>query len=157
MCFTKMDGPQVEISGDAILCFDEDGAWFQGSITAPDDTTYAIYGTKTIRKRSNADACSCPVVQEAPGVPVMFDIRVVDCEVGEEYSLKRVHGRNGELCTFACASISFTTDHVYRGTKADMMAKKCLGRKMAGARTNVYQGPINLRCVPTRRNTHWVL
>lgn len=86
-----------------------------------------------------------------------FDIRVVDCEVGEEYSLKRVHGRNGELCTFACSAISFTTEKVYRGQKADMIAQRCLGHKMAGSRNHVYKGPIRLHCMPVRRNMHWVL
>lgn len=52
MCFTNMNGPHVEISGVATLCFDEEGTWFQGSITAEDDAQYAIYGTKSLRKRS---------------------------------------------------------------------------------------------------------
>lgn len=52
MCFTKMNGPHVEISGVATLCFDQEGTWFQGSISAEDDTQYAIYGTKSLRKRS---------------------------------------------------------------------------------------------------------
>lgn len=47
-----MNGPHVEISGVATLCFDEEGTWFQGSITAEDDAQYAIYGTKSLRKRS---------------------------------------------------------------------------------------------------------
>lgn len=157
MCFTNMNGPHVEISGVATLCFDEEGTWFQGSITAEDDAQYAIYGTKSLRKRSGTDACACPGLDAGPGVPVTFDIRVVDCEVGEEYSLKRVHGRNGELCTFACSAISFTTEKVYRGQKADMIAQRCLGHKMAGSRNHVYKGPIRLHCMPVRRNMHWVL
>lgn len=159
-----MSGPQVDISGIATLCFNEEGTWFQGSITSDDDSQFAIYGTKSPRKRvgqghTSTGHCEClPLGEEdSTGVPVTFDIRVVDCEVGEEYSLKRVHGRNGELCTFSCSSISFTTDDVYRGHKADMISQNCLGHKMAGTRTNVYRGPIKLTCVAMRGNGHWVL
>ncbi|KAG7173799.1 uncharacterized protein LOC121860098 [Homarus americanus] len=160
MCFTNMEGPQVEISGLATLCFDEAGTWFQGSIAAEDDTQYVIYGTKSKRLsqgQPSAAGCECGSYDDGPGVPVTFDIRVMDCEVGEEYSLKRVHGRNGELCTFACASVTFTTDKVYRGQKADMIAQRCLGHKMTGRRNHVYRGPIKIRCVAVSRNAHWVL
>lgn len=157
-----MNGPQVEINGVATLCFNEDGTWFQGSITTDDDSQFVIYGTKSARRRmgqeqSTSDHCGCSPIEEGPGVPVTFDIRVVDCEVGEEYSLKRVHGRNGELCTFSCSSINFTTENVYRGQKADLISKHCLGHKMAGKRTHVYRGPIRLNCVATPRNFHWVM
>lgn len=105
--------------------------------------------------------CDCPTSEEdymgQEGVPVTFDIRVVDCEVGEEYSLRRVHGRNGEVCTFTCPCVTFTTEKVYRGQKADMMAQRCLGHKMQGTRSQVYRGSIRLLCVPIRRNTHWVM
>ncbi|KAK7078901.1 hypothetical protein SK128_002991 [Halocaridina rubra] len=163
MCFNKMDGPQVEICGIATLCFNEEGTWFQGSITGEDDSQFAIYGSKSPRRRVGQghnippEYCECSPLDEGPGVPVTFDIRVVDCEIGEEYSLKRVHGRNGELCTFSCSSVSFTTETVYRGQKADLISKHCLGHKMAGNRTNVYQGPIKLSCVATPRNFPWVL
>lgn len=153
-----MGGPQVEIKGVATLCFDEEGTWFQGSIVSDDDTQYVIYGTKSRRlNQSSSDGCECNPLNDGPGVPVTFDIRVVDCEVGEEYSLKRVHGRNGELCTFTCASVSFTTEKMYRGQKADMIAQRCLGHKMTGRHNHVYRGPMKLNCVPSRRNTHWVL
>lgn len=165
MCFTGMGAPHVEITGVAMLCFDEEGTWFQGSISAEDDTQYAIYGTKAKRTSSQTidSDCGCPSSSEEDyhqsqeGVPVTFDIRVVDCEVGEEYCLKRVHGRNGELCTFTCPSVTFTTEKVYRGQKADMMAQRCLGHKMGGKQSHVYRGPIRLLCVPARRNTHWVM
>lgn len=54
MCLQNMDGPQVEISGVATLCFDEEGTWFQGSIASEDDTQYAIYGTKSKRLGQNS-------------------------------------------------------------------------------------------------------
>lgn len=155
-----MNGPHVQIEGVATLCFDEEGTWFQGSIVSEDDTQYVIYGTKSRRLGSahtSSDDCECSLLNDGPGVPVIFDIRVVDCEVGEEYSLKRVHGRNGELCTFTCASVSFTTEKMYRGQKADMIAQRCLGHKMTGRRNHVYRGPMQLRCVPSRRNTPWVM
>lgn len=154
-----MGGPEVEITGVATLCFEEAGTWFQGSITAEDDTQYVIHGTKSKRlsqPQLSPDGCECDL-DNGSGVPVTFDIRVMDCEVGEEYVLKRVHGRNGELCTFACAAVSFTTEKVYRGQKADMITQRCLGHKMNGRRNLVYRGPIKLRCVPIRRNTQWVL
>lgn len=156
-----MDGPRVEISGVATLCFDESGTYFQGSISAEDDTQYGICGTKSKRISQTqlvSERCECSGLQDdGPGVPVTFDIRVMDCDVGEEYMLQRVHGRNGELCTFACSSVSFTTEKVYRGQKALMIAQRCLGKKMAGRHNHVYRGPIKLVCVPIRRNTHWVL
>lgn len=159
MCFTNMNGPQVEIAGLATLCFDEEGTWFQGSITSEDDTQYAIYGTKSkwADHERKAEECGCDPSSPGQGIPVTFDIRVVDCEVGEEYSLQRVHGRNGELCTFACSAISFTTEKVFRGQRADMVAQRCLGRKMTGQHNHVYRGPIRLQCVPSRRDVPWVM
>ncbi|XP_076048682.1 uncharacterized protein LOC143029712 [Oratosquilla oratoria] len=161
MCLGRMDSNTVSIAGMATLCFDEQGTWFQGSIVAQDDTQYAIYGTKTNRLRmQNAETvseCQCTEDLQEPGVPVTFDIRIVDCEDGEEYVLKKVHGRNGSLCTFACGTISFTTERVYRGQKADMVAQRCLGHKMDGKRTHVYAGPISVSCVPSNRQVHWVL
>ncbi|KAK4320043.1 hypothetical protein Pmani_009065 [Petrolisthes manimaculis] len=161
MCFTGSGVQPVEIKGVAMLCFDGEGSWFQGSIASEDDTQYAIYGTKTRRTSQTNTGCDCPSSEEdylgQEGVPVTFDIRVVDCDVGEEYSLKRVHGRNGEVCTFTCPCVTFTTENVYRGQKADMMAQHCLGHKLQGKRSQVYRGPIRLLCVPIRRNTHWVM
>ncbi|KAK7020254.1 hypothetical protein SK128_012502 [Halocaridina rubra] len=157
-----MDGPHVEICGTAILCFNEEGNCFQGSITSDDNSQFAIYGTKSSRKRSvqgenPSDSCESFLLAHSAGTPVTFDIKVVDCEVGEEYSLKRVHGRNGELCTFSCSSVTFTTDKVYRGHRADLIAQSCLGRKMEGKRTRVFHGPIRLSCVATPRGSFWVL
>lgn len=158
MCFNNMNGPpHVEVAGVATLCFDEEGTWFQGSITSEDDTQYAIYGTKSKWATQNTDDCGCDAASGSQGIPVTFDIRVVDCEVGEEYSLRQVHGRNGEICTFSCAAVSFTTEKVFRGQRADMVAQRCLGRKMSGRYNHVYRGPIRLQCVPTRRDAPWVM
>lgn len=49
MCFTGSGVQPVEIKGVAMLCFDGEGTWFQGSIASEDDTQYAIYGTKARR------------------------------------------------------------------------------------------------------------
>lgn len=49
MCFTGTGVQPVEIKGVAMLCFDGEGTWFQGSIASEDDTQYAIYGTKAKR------------------------------------------------------------------------------------------------------------
>lgn len=103
------------------------------------------------------DDCGCDAAGSSQGIPVTFDIRVVDCEVGEEYTLRQVHGRNGEMCTFSCGSVSFTTEKVFRGQRADMVAQRCLGRKMSGRHNHVYRGPIRLQCVPTRRDAPWVM
>ncbi|XP_064089034.1 uncharacterized protein LOC135203211 [Macrobrachium nipponense] len=163
MCFSKKGDSQVQISGIATLCFDENGSWFQGSISTEDDSQFAIYGIKSPRIRlaqeeiSSTEYGDFTSEEEQPGVPVTFDIRVVDCDVGEEYSLKKVNGRNGELCTFSCSCVTFTTEEVFRGHRADLIAQQCLGHKMAGKKTHVYRGPIRLHCAPTPRNFHWVL
>lgn len=59
MCFNKMNGPHVEVAGVATLCFDEEGTWFQGSITSEDDTQYAIYGTKSKWATQNTGKAQC--------------------------------------------------------------------------------------------------
>ncbi|XP_068247143.1 uncharacterized protein [Palaemon carinicauda] len=163
MVLTAKDGtPIVEIKGTATLCFNEGGTRFQGSIAAEDDTQFVIYGTKSqlpedTTNGQTQDQLGITSVDEENSVPVTFDIRIVDCEVGEEYSLEKVRGRNGELCTFSCASVSFTTEEVYRGHKADMVSQNCLGHKMNGKRTTVYRGPIKLSYEARPRNVQWVL
>lgn len=44
---SKVNMNGVEIKGNAILCFDENGIEFRGVIHAKDDTQYAVYGTKS--------------------------------------------------------------------------------------------------------------
>ncbi|XP_064089033.1 uncharacterized protein LOC135203210 [Macrobrachium nipponense] len=164
MVFTAKKGapPIVEIKGTATLCFNEEGTRFQGSISAEDDTQFVIYGKKSqlsedAENETTEDQLGINPGDEQDTVPVTFDIRIVDCEVGEEYSLEKVHGRNGELCTFSCASVSFTTEEVYRGHKADMVSQNCLGHTMNGKRTTVYRGPIKLSYEAAPRNVQWVL
>ncbi|KAK7020253.1 hypothetical protein SK128_012501 [Halocaridina rubra] len=161
MVFVNKRGSQVEITGVATLCFNEEGTGFQGSIVTDDDTQYAIYGTKSKKLQEeghlSAECCECTPLEDGSGISVTFDIRVVDCEVGEEYTLKRVHGTNGESCTFSCSSITFCTENVYRGHRADLISKNCLGHKMEGKRTSVYTGPIQLTCGVNAREIQWVL
>jgi len=37
---------QVELQGEAYLCFSEDLSWFQGNISTNDESNYSIYGEK---------------------------------------------------------------------------------------------------------------
>ncbi|XP_068247138.1 uncharacterized protein [Palaemon carinicauda] len=167
MCFSKKgDSQTVQINGIATLCFDENGSWFQGSISTDDDSQFAIYGTKSLRRKFGHEEMLCSEEpegdntteeEEESGIPVTFDIRVVDCDLGEEYSLRRVNGRNGAICTLSCSCITFTTEEVFRGHRADLISQQCLGHKMDGKKTHVYRGPIRLNCAPTPRNFHWVL
>ena len=78
------------------------------------------------------------------GIPVSFDIRVKDHDnPGEEYHLKRVHGRNGQLCSFACSNISFKSVTVHRGHKAAMISQTVLGQADLG-KSQVYCGPMEI-------------
>lgn len=162
MCFSKKGENQVVIAGTATLCFDGSGTWFQGSISTDDNSQFAIYGNKSHRRGLAHSQLSYSEdtgfsLEDDQAVPVIFDIRVVDHEVGEEYSLKRVFGKNGEICTFKNSSICFNSQEVYKGHRADLISQQCLGHKMDGENAHVYKGPITLSCVPTPRNVHWVL
>lgn len=87
-----------------------------------------------------------------------FDIRIKDYDNPmEEYQLRRVHGRNGQICTFACSNISFTTVQVHRGHKADMIAQECLGHKIEGGNSQVYCGPITVTVSTSEQPRPWVL
>ena len=92
------------------------------------------------------------------GIPVSFDIRIKDYDNPmEEYILKRVHGRNGQNCSFTCSNIKFTSQQVYRGQKASMIAQKCLGQRIDGKNSQVYCGPISVTVSTSEQPRHWVL
>ncbi|KAL7648385.1 UNVERIFIED_CONTAM: hypothetical protein RMT77_000291 [Armadillidium vulgare] len=144
----------VEIKGNAILCFEENGYQFQGIIQTDNNAQYTVYGTRSKRREARKmsrvlcekeiEQCGCEDEIDGPGVPVMYDIKIVDCEMGDEYSLRRVHGRNGKEVTIRCKCITFNTSQTYKGQRAEMEAHKILGSKFLGRGGKVYEGPIQL-------------
>ncbi|CAL4136582.1 unnamed protein product [Meganyctiphanes norvegica] len=161
MCLDEVGS--VEISGEATLCFDVDGSGFKGSIAARDHTCYVITGVKCHRRaprgglRPENEPISLAEDEGHLGQPVLFDVHVVDCDIGEEYSLQRVQGFNGDICTFTCACVNFTPDQVYRGQKAEVITKQLLGQTIASKRKLVCVGNINLMCSHVNKNRNWVL
>ncbi|CAL4109160.1 unnamed protein product [Meganyctiphanes norvegica] len=145
------------ISGEATLCFNQAGTCFQGSIQAQDQSMYIITGTKTRRIMPCSEIFDEYIGGEEQGSSIFYDIRVIDCDIGEEYNLKRVQGRTGDFCTFDCLCCSFTPEHVYRGQKADMMSQQLLGHALEGSYSNVSTGHITISCNPTTNNAPWVL
>ncbi|XP_018010986.1 uncharacterized protein LOC108668307 [Hyalella azteca] len=154
----------VEIRGNATLCFDEDGTRFQGVIVADDRSLYSIQGKKSPRRNGGqvANSCNCNEsfnedYPEEQVLPVSFDIRIKDHDNPQEYQLRRVHGTNGQICKFSCDKISFTSQEVYRGHKADMVAQECLGHKIHGSKSQVYIGPFWASVQTREEPRHWVL
>ncbi|CAL4109157.1 unnamed protein product [Meganyctiphanes norvegica] len=155
MCLGKAGSERI--CGEATLCFNQSGTGFKGSIQTQDQSMYIITGTKSRRRMQGNETTGDYMVETEQGLPIFFDIRVVDCDIGEEYNLKRVQGRTGEFCTFDCLCCSFTPEHVYRGQKADMMSQQLLGHALEGSHSNVSTGLITITCNPTTNNAHWVL
>lgn len=156
----------VEIRGEATLCFDEEGTRFQGVIVtndSMDSSHYSIQGKKTPRRKESSGPSSCGCVDasgddtDESGVPVSFDIRIMDHDNPMEYHLRRVHGRNGQVCKFTCSNVQFTSTQVYRGHKADMIAQQSLGHMIEGGRSQVYCGPISVTVEAREEPRHWVL
>ncbi|CAL4117179.1 unnamed protein product [Meganyctiphanes norvegica] len=150
-----------EICGQAMICFNDDRTGFQGSIKSEDNTMYVITGAKSKKRRNaNNEGMGYSYLMEGEeqlGMPIFYDIRVVDCDIGEEYNLKRVRGSIGENATFNCNCLSFTVDNIYIGQKADMMVQQLLGHSMEGFHKSVQTGYISMRCSVTSNNSHWVL
>lgn len=103
--------------------------------------------------------CSgCQNETESSGVPVVYDINILDCEVGDEYRLSGVHGTNGDSITLQCKSVTFNTAQTYKGTRADIEAQKAIGQKMKGDNATVYEGPIEIHAAHSLpKDKPWVL
>lgn len=163
----------VQVKGQAYLCFSEDGSWFQGYLSTPDDSSYTIRG-KRIRKDDGAGDnegiqkwCNHSFEQstnpstdrecisssppkaihdscEPAGILVEYSVTLVDHDTGSNVVLPKVKGRNGQLCTFQDQEVSFVTEHVYKGIKADMVIQKYLGSSLIGQNCHVFCGPMKI-------------
>ena len=86
-----------------------------------------------------------------------YNIRIVDCETGEEFSLKRVHATAEKGLSVSCASMKFEPTHLFKSQRAGLIVKQLFGQNVVGLDSVVLHGVIKLNVFSQPINRHWVL
>lgn len=109
---------EVQIEGEAHLCFPQDGSWFQGHLDTNDHSQFTIYGS-----RETVDATNMSGVE-----PSVYTVKLLDHDQGTAHDLGKIgSNRNGgSQCQLQSQQVIFESDSSFGGQKAALMIQHFL-------------------------------
>jgi len=151
----------IDVTGQAVLCFDTDMTVFRGTIVGSDGSNYSISGETCETEITDNFLCDCCCSSTPNALEDVstFNVRLSDCDTPmEDYYIPQVHAMKGESVSFSCSSMSFSTEKAYRGHRAVLLANQSLGNNSPiSGKVSVLCGPITIFASSITENKKWLL
>ena len=127
----------------AVLCFASDGNSFQGRLLSKEDNSkqYALMGKKTKAPKTAFHQCCFE------DEPLFYHITFIDFARNREYVINHVMKTNGDNCSLTSDELSFDTDDLLVGAKAERMIRSYFSEKLLNRDCHVCTGQMRIQGV----------